>query len=145
MAKSNFLKQIRALDRKNEKYPYAVCTWWQACVFDEDEVDADAEGSGWLILGDGTLDECFEVLKTWISQEVDMEFQADGTAQRLSVVYDDEPQKYIAAWEDRQRQRREQIKEQCLMNGEYESEGEWFITSVLTPEEAVYEAKQRTS
>lgn len=146
MASKNFLKQLRVLDKKKPPLPYASATWWHACVVDDDADDIledDEEGESWLILEDGTLDACLDAINDWISMEVDQEFTADGSASRLSVKYDDAPQKYIAAWERRQQQRREEIRQCCLAEGCYEQKGQWLISSVLTPEQVAYEAKRR--
>lgn len=146
MASKNFLKQVRALDRQ-QSLPYASATWWQVWVPDQDadDEDDDEEGEAWMIIADGTLDTCLNTLQDWISMAVDQEFRATGTAARLSAKYDDEPKKYLAAWEQRQRQRRETIRRQCLAEGSYVQEGEWMIHSALNLQELAHEARRAGS
>lgn len=139
MAKKNFLKQIRALDRKKEKYPYALSNWWEAweCVGNPDEL------GDWIQVAEGTLDECIQELTNEISWEVDQEIDADRTRRRWNVEYDDDTENYIAAWEARQQQRRAEIKETCLVEGWCLREGKWEIRSVLTAEKAAHNAGRK--
>ena len=136
MPKKNLLREVRELDTTKEKYPYAVSDWWEAWQCRSDDVD---NPENWGQVEEGTLQECIQALTNVISRELELEMRQDGSTQRLSAKYDDEPQKFTNEMKKRHQKKRSDIKKQCLMTGKHSgSFGNWVIRSVLTREQLAY-------
>lgn len=137
MPKRNSLREVRALDKSRNEYPFAYSDWWEAWeCWGGDASDPE----NWGFVADGALEACMQALGNNISFELDLEMRNDGSMQRLSAEYDDEPEKFTEELTRRHRQRREDIKKQCLKTGECKR-ASWTIRSMLTRSQCAWKAK----